>query len=90
MSDNTNLRRMAKQSIVDYCNSTASIVNKFGEITSRKVVMLYETETARQYRMMAKVKFDDKVSYCFEYAIDTQKLDAVISVYKKQKSFFVK
>lgn len=84
----TTFRSLLRQSVVDYWNGAPALVKKFGKISKQKVYVVWQSESAKGFKALARVKFDD-TGYYFEFVWDNAAQEATFDVYKKQKQIVV-
>lgn len=82
-------RSMAKKAVVDYWNGNRSLVNKFGEITSRKVFVAWQVKVIQNSKALLGVSFEDDGRY-FEFTWNGDAKEGYLDVYKKQTKVSVK
>ena len=86
--DETKFRSLVKKSVVDYWNATASLVKKFGKISSNKVYIVWQVKAIQNSKALAGVKFDGD-GYYFEFTWNGDQQEGYLDVYKKQKHVVV-
>lgn len=82
-------RSMAKKAVVDYWNGNRSLVNKFGEITSRKVFVVWQVKVIQNNKALLGVSFEGDGQY-FEFTWNGDAKEGYLDVYKKQTKVSVK
>lgn len=82
-------RSIAKKAVVDYWNGNQSLVNKFGEITSRKVFVVWQVKVIQNHKALLGVSFEGDGRY-FEFTWNGDAKEGYLDVYKKQTKVLVK
>lgn len=77
-------RCVAKKAVVEYWNSTKSLVSKFGEITTRMVFVVWQVKVIQNNKALLGVNVDGDGLY-FEFTANGDAKEAYLDVYKKQK-----
>ena len=77
-------RSMAKKAVVDYWNSNKPLVSKFGEITTKKVFVVWQVKVIQNNKALLGV-FADGDGLYFEFTTNGDAREAYLDVYKKQK-----
>ena len=82
-------RTLAKKSVAGYWNDNRTLVNKWGEITDRKVYVVWQCKTIQNLKALLGVSFDGD-GYYFEFTWNGDEAEGYLDVYKKQKHVVVK
>ena len=87
--DETKFRSMAKKAVVDYWNDNKKLVEKFGEISTKKVYVVWQVKVIQNSKAILGVKVEDDGMY-FEFTYNGDAKEAYLDVYKKQTKRIVK
>ena len=79
---------VAKKAVVEYWNSNKTLIKKFGEISSQKVVAVWQIKAIQNSKIVLGVKDDD--SMVFEFTYDGDANVAYLNVYKKHTERIIK
>ena len=82
-------RSIAKKAVVEYWNGNQKLVDKFGEITNRKVYVTWQCKAIYNLKALLGVSFDGD-GYYFEFTWNGDKQEGYLDVYKKQKHVTIK
>lgn len=80
----TKFRSIAKKAVVDYWNGNQKLVDKFGEITTRKVYITWQCKAIQNLKALLGVSFEGD-GYYFEFTWNGDEAEGYLDVYKKQK-----
>ena len=75
---------MAKKAIVEYWNSNKNLVNKHGEITERKIQVVWQTKVIQNFKAMLVVLVHGDGLY-FDYTYNGDENVGYLDVYAKRK-----
>jgi hypothetical protein len=87
--DEAKFRRVAKKAVVDYWNENKTLVDKFGEITTRKVYVTWQCKTIQNFKALLGVGFENDARY-FEFSWNGDAEEGYLDVYKLQRHVVVK
>ena len=82
-------RSMAKKAVVDWWNSDKKTVKAFGEITSRKVFVVWQVKAIQNNKALLGVFVEGDGLY-FEFTWNGDAQEGYLDVYKKQDHVTVK
>ena len=82
-------RSIAKKTVVEYWNGNGSLVKKFGEITSKKVFVVWQVKAIQNNKALLGVNVDGDGLY-FEFTWNGDEAEGYLDVYKKQAKRVVK
>lgn len=82
-------RRLAKHAVVEYWNGNKSLVKKFGEITVRKVFVVWQVKVIQNNKALLGINLEGD-GYYFEFTWNGDAKEGYLDVYKKQTSVIVK
>lgn len=77
-------RSMAKKAVVEYWNQNKTLLDKFGQLTTKKVYVVWQVKAIQNSKALLGVSFDGDGMY-FEYTYNGDAKEAYLDVYKKQK-----
>ena len=76
-------RSMAKKAVVDWWNGDKTLVKKFGEITNRKVYVVWQVKAIQNSKALLGVSVEGDGMY-FEFTWNGNGREGYLDVYKKQ------
>lgn len=76
-------RSMAKKAVVEFWNGDKKLRDKFGQIDSRKVYIVWQVKAIQNNKALLGVSFEDDGMY-FEYTYNGDTMEGYLDVYKKQ------
>ena len=76
-------RTMAKKAVVDYWNHNHRCRSKFGEISTRKVFVVWQVKAIQNNKALLGVNVEGDGLY-FEYTYNGDAKEAYLDVYRKQ------
>lgn len=76
-------RSVAKKAVVEYWNKTKKLSEKFGEINSRQVFIVWQVKVIQNNKALLGVNVDGDGMY-FEFTANGDAKEAYLDVYKKQ------
>ena len=76
-------RSMAKKAVVEYWNGNKTLLNKFGQIDTKKVFVVWQVKAIQNSKALLGVNIDGDGLY-FEYTYNGDAKEAYLDVYKKQ------
>ena len=82
-------RSMAKKAVVDWWNANKPLVKKFGEITNRKVYIVWQVKAIQNSKALLGVFVEGDGMY-FEFTWNGDAKEGYLDVYKKQAHVTVK
>ena len=82
-------RSIAKKAVVDYWNGNLSLTKKFGEITSKKVFVVWQVKAIQNNKALLGVNVEGDGLY-FEFTWNGDKSEGYLDVYKKATKRVVK
>ena len=82
-------RSLAKKAVVDYWNQDKKLVKSFGEITSRKVFVVWQCKIIQNNKALLGVSVDGDGLY-FEFTANGDEKEAYLDVYKKKQKVTLK
>lgn len=77
-------RSMAKKSVVEYWNSNSKLVDKYGEISERKVYVVWQVKVIQNSKAMLGVFVKGDGLY-FEFTYNGDENVGYLDVYHKRK-----
>lgn len=87
--DENKFRSIAKAAVVDYWNGNKTLVKKFGEVSSRKVFVVWQVKVVQNSKALLGVNVDGDGLY-FEFTYNGDGKEAYLDVYKKQAKVTLK
>ena len=81
-------RSMAKKAVVDYWNDNKKLVDKFGEINTQKVFVVWQVKVIQNSKALLGVACENDGMY-FEFTYHGDEKKAFLDVYKKQRKVVV-
>lgn len=81
--DETKFRSIAKKAVVEYWNTNKTLVKKFGDISAKKVFVVWQVKAIQNSKALLGVKAEDDGLY-FEFTYNGDANEAYLDVYKKQ------
>ena len=87
--DETKFRSIAKKAVVEYWNANKTLVKKFGDISARKVFVVWQVKAIQNSKAILGVKAEDDGLY-FEFTYNGEANEAYLDVYKKQTEKLIK
>lgn len=82
-------RTIAKKAVCEYWNANKKLVKEFGEITNRKVFVVWQVKVIQNNKALLGVNADGDGMY-FEFTWNGDEQEGYLDVYKKQKKVTVK
>lgn len=83
MINNENeFRSVAKKAVVDYWNASKSLSKKYGEITARKVYVVWQVKVLQNFKALLGVNFEGDDMY-FEATYNGDKNVLYLDAYRK-------
>lgn len=76
-------RTKAKKAVVNYWNSTASLVKEFGAISAKDVFVVWQVKVIQNSKALLGVSVEGDGLY-FEFTYNGDEKEAYLDVYKKQ------
>ena len=75
-------RSAAKKAVADYWNASKSLSKKYGEITSKKVYVVWQVKVLQNFKALLAVNFEGDNMY-FEATYDGDKNVIYLDAYRK-------
>ena len=82
-------RSLAIGAVVDYWNSSKTLVKQYGEIKSSKVYVTWQCKAIQNFKALLGVSFEGDGLY-FEFTWNGDAKEGYLDVYKKAKNIVVK
>lgn len=82
-------RSMAKKAVAEYWNGNSKLVDKFGEISTQKVYVVWQVKAIQNSKACLGVSCEGDGMY-FEFTYNGDANEAYLDVYKKQKHSTIK
>lgn len=80
--DEAKFRTIAKKAVVEWWNARKGLVKKHGEITSRKVYVVWQVKAIQNSKALLGVKAEDDGMY-FEFTWNGDAEEGYLDCYKK-------
>ena len=87
--DEAKFRSTAKKAVVEYWNGNKTLVAKFGEVSTRKVYVVWQCKAIQNLKALLGVSVDGD-GYYFEFTWNGDEAEGYLDVYKKQRHITVK
>lgn len=75
-------RSTAKKAVAEYWNASKSLTKKYGEVTTRKVYVVWQVKVLQNFKALLAVNFDGDNMY-FEATYDGDKNVLYLDAYRK-------
>lgn len=82
ISTENEFRSVAKKAVADYWNASKSLTKKYGEVTVRKVYVVWQVKVLQNFKALLAVNFDGDSMY-FEATYDGDKNVLYLDAYRK-------
>lgn len=77
-------RTIAKNAVKDYWNSNKTLTKKYGEITNRKIYIVWQVKVIQNHKALLGVSMEGDGMY-FEFTWNGDAQEGYLDIYKKQK-----
>lgn len=82
ISTENDFRSTAKKAVAEYWNASKSLTKKYGEVTPRKVYVVWQVKVLQNFKALLAVNFDGDNMY-FEATYDGDKNVLYLDAYRK-------
>ena len=82
ISTENEFRSVAKKAVADYWNASKALTKKYGEVTARKVYIVWQVKVLQNFKALLAVNFDGDSMY-FEATYDGDKNVLYLDAYRK-------
>lgn len=82
ISTENDFRSTAKKAVAEYWNASKSLTKKYGEVTTRKVYVVWQVKVLQNFKALLAVNFDGDNMY-FEATYNGDKNVLYLDAYRK-------